>query len=70
MIFRYHSDERSGKTEHQVERVVSKIYGKCGVNGGKRTGQDKVEQLFSIPFRRLPRMGKAREVEEDYYKVT
>ena len=31
--------ETERKTEHQVERLG--YYGKCGVKGGGRTGQDK-----------------------------
>ena len=43
--------EIESKTENQVERLVEKIYGKCRVKGGGYTGQDKVEELYSIPFR-------------------
>ena len=37
-------EEMERKTENQVERLVKKRYGKCGVKGGGRTGQDKVEE--------------------------
>ena len=32
------------KTENQMERLVSKGYGKFGGRGEGRTGQDKVEE--------------------------
>ena len=33
--------EKERKTENHMERLVKKKYGKCGINGGGRTGQDQ-----------------------------
>ena len=57
--------ETKREAENQVEKLVEKRRGKCGVNGGGRIGQDKVEDRYSKPFQRPQVMGKALEEEND-----
>ena len=56
------------KAEDVLDRIKWKRdirYGKSGVKGGGRVGQDKVEERYSKPFWRPQIMVKARE-EETY----
>ena len=60
-----HQHQTERKAEHQVETLYKEIW-KVWFKGGRRIGQDIVEERNTKPFRRPQMMGKAGEekVEE------
>ena len=61
-MHQYHERDRE-EDRKQGGKTLVKRYGKCGVKGGGRNGQNKVGKLYSMPFRRPQIIGKARGEE-------